>query len=36
MAGHEQIESDLTIDAHGKPIIESVYDLLQWRQIQYL
>lgn len=30
MAGHEQVEPDLIIDTHGQPIIDPVYDLLEW------
>ncbi len=30
MAGHEQKREDLIIDTHGKPIIDPVYELLEW------
>lgn len=30
MAGHEQVEKDLIIDTHGKPIIDPVYDLFEY------
>jgi hypothetical protein len=30
MAGHEQKSEDLIIDTHGQPIIDPVYDLLEW------
>ena len=30
MAGHEQVEPDLIIDTHGQPIIDPVYELLEW------
>jgi len=30
MAGHEQIESDLIIDTHGKDIIDPVFELFDW------
>lgn len=30
MAGHEQVEPDLIIDTHGRPIIDPVYELFEW------
>ena len=30
MAGHDQVAPDLIIDTHGEPIIDPVYDLLEW------
>ena len=30
IAGHDKISDDLIIDTHGQPIIEPVYDLLNW------
>lgn len=30
MAGHEQVEEDLIIDTHGRPIIDPVYDLFEY------
>jgi hypothetical protein len=30
MAGHEQVEPDLIIDAHGQPINETGLDLFDW------
>ena len=30
MAGHEQVEDDLIIDTHGRPIIDPVYELFEW------
>ncbi len=30
MAGHEQVEPDLIIDTHGRPIADPVYELFEW------
>lgn len=30
MAGHEQVEPDLIIDTHGRPIIDPVFELFEW------
>ena len=30
MAGHEKVQEDLTIDTHGMPIIDPVFELFDW------
>ena len=30
MAGHEKVSDDLIIDTHGQPIIDPVFELLEW------